>query len=64
MKIPASEKIVVTYLCEGVERYKGTYNATKNKYILYKIIDGDYQRLKTADTPIEFDKIIEKDKGE
>ena len=64
MKIPANERIVVTYLCEGIEKYIGTHNAIKDKYSLYKITNGDYQRVKTADTPIEFDKIIEKDEGE
>jgi hypothetical protein len=64
MKIPSSEKIAVTYVFEGVEEYVVTHNALRGKYMLYKIIDGDYQKLKIADTPIEFDKIVEEDWSE
>ena len=63
MKIPSSEKIVVTYVFEDVKCYIATHNALKGKYTLYKIIDGDYQRLKIANTPLEFDEIIKKDRS-
>ena len=63
MKIPNSEKIVVSYFCEDVKDYIATYHPLKCKYTLYKITDGDYQRIKISDTPIEFDDIIKKDRG-
>ena len=62
MKISQQETIMRTYIYDGVERYIETRNLL-GKYILYKIIDNDYQKLKVADTPIEFKKIIEKDRG-
>lgn len=63
MKIPNAENIVVTYPFEGVKCYIATHNPLKGKYMLYKIIEDDYQKLKTADTPIEFDDIIKKDRS-
>lgn len=63
MKIPVSEKIAVTYIFEGVKGYIATHNALKGKFMLYKIVDGDYQKLKTANTPVEFDEIVKKDRG-
>ena len=64
MKIPNTEKIVVSYVCGDVKDYIATYHPLKGKYTLYKIIDGDYQKIKISDTPIEFDDIIEKDRSE
>lgn len=63
MKIPSNEKIVVTYVFEGVDEYIITHNPLKDKFMLYKIIDGDYQKLGNSDTPIRFDEIVEKDRG-
>ena len=63
MKIPSNEKIVVNYVYEGIKDFIATYHPLKGKYTLYKIIDGDYQRIKIADTPIGFDEIIEKDRS-
>jgi hypothetical protein len=63
MKIPSNEKIVVTYIFEDVKCYIATHNVLKGKYMLYKIVNDDYQRLKTAETPIEFDNIVEKDRS-
>ena len=63
MKIPSSEKIVITYVFEDVKCYIATHNVLKGKFTLYKIIDGDYQRLKIANTPLEFDEIIKKDRS-
>lgn len=63
MKIPKQEKILHTYIFEGVKCYTITRNVL-GKYILYKIVDDDYQKLKMADTPIKFEEIIEKDRGE
>jgi hypothetical protein len=33
------------------------------KYTLYKIIGDDYQKLKTAESPLEFDQIVKKDRS-
>ena len=63
MKIPSNEKIAVNYMFEGVKEYISTYSTLKGKYMLYKIIDGDYQKLKTAETPIDFDDIVKKDRS-
>ena len=62
MKIPKQETIVLTYLFEGVKCYIVTRNLL-GKYVLYKIMDNDYQKLKTADTPVKFDEIVEKDRS-
>lgn len=61
MKISRQEKIVLTYVFEGVDSYIVTRNSL-NKYVLYKIVDDDYQKLKTSDTPLEFEKIVKKDR--
>ena len=63
MKIPSVEKIVVNYVFEGVKEYIATQNTFGGKFTLYKIIDGDYQRLKVADSPVSFDEIVEKDRS-
>ena len=63
MKIPSSEKIMVTYLFDGVAEYIATRNAIKGKYTLYKVNNGDYQKIKTDNTPIEFDEIVEKNRS-
>lgn len=62
MKIPQTEKIVLTYVFEGVDCYVVTQNILK-KYTLYKIIDDDYQKLKTLESPLGFDEIVEKDRS-
>ena len=54
---------MVTYLFDGVAEYITTRNAIKGKYTLYKVNNGDYQKIKTDNTPIEFDEIIEKNRS-
>ena len=61
MKISKQEKIVLTYVFEGAGRYVVTQNHL-HKYILYKVVDDGYQKLKTSDTPLDFDEIVEKDR--
>ena len=61
MKIPNNEKIVLTYVFDGKSSYRVTQN-NLGKYILYKTIDDDCQKLKISESPIEFDKIVEKDR--
>ena len=63
MKIPSNEKVMVSYVFEGVKCYVTTHNALKGKFTLYKQMEDDYQKLKTADSPLEFDEIVEKDRG-
>lgn len=61
MNIPKQEKTVLTYVFDGV----GCYTVTQNnlqKYTLYKIIDNGYQKLKTSNTPLDFDEIVKKDR--
>ena len=64
MKISSYEKIVVTYVFEGIDEYIITHHSLKGKFILYKISNGDYQKLGTSDTPIGFDEVVEKDRGD
>ena len=60
MKIPNNEKIVMSYVFEGVKCYLVTQNALKGKFTLYKIINGDYQKTMTANSPLEFDETVKK----
>lgn len=59
MKIPNQEKVVLTYVFDGINCYTVTRNNLQ-KYILYKIIDNEYQKLKTSNTPLDFDEIVKK----
>lgn len=61
MKIPCQEKIVMQYVFDGAPCYTVTRNPMQ-KYTLYKINYGDYRKLKTSDSPIDFDKIVKKDR--
>lgn len=61
MKIPKQEQIVVTYLFGGIDSYVATRN-TAGKYVLYKVLDDDYQKIQTSASPLDFDKVIEKDR--
>lgn len=63
MKLSKQETIMETYIFDGIASYIVTRNLI-GKYTLYKIIDDDYQKLKIAESPIGFDKIIKKDRGE
>ena len=63
MKIPSNEKIVASYVFEGVKCYSVTQNALKGKFTLYKIINGDYQKMMTANSPLEFDGAIKRDRN-
>lgn len=62
MKIPKNEQLMTTYLFGGVEEYVATRNAV-GKYVLYKILDDDYQKMSTSASPLDFDKVIEKDRS-
>ena len=64
MKIPSGEKIVVSYVFEGVKCYAVTQNALKGKFTLYKIINNDYQKMTTADSPADLNEMVKKDRGE
>lgn len=61
MKVSKQETIMQTYIFDGVESYIITRNLL-GKYILYKIVNNDYQKLKVAESPIELDKIIKKER--
>lgn len=62
MKTPKNETTVLAYVFEGVVCYVITRNII-GKYTLYKIIGDDYQRIKVAESPMEFDKLVEKDRS-
>ena len=62
MKIPKNEQAMVAYVFEGEKCYTVTRNAI-GKYTLYKITNGDYQKMKTAESPLEFDRVVAKDRS-
>lgn len=62
MQIPKQETITVTYVFDGIKCYIETRNAV-GKYTLYKILNNDYQKLKTSATPVDFDEVIKKDRS-
>ena len=61
MRIPKNETILLTYVFEGVDCYTVTRNIL-GKYTLYKITDSDYQKMKTAETAEDFDRVVKKDR--
>ena len=61
MKIPKNEQRLLTYVFEDVDCYTVTRNIL-GKYTLYKITDGDYQKMKTAESAEDFDRVVEKDR--
>lgn len=56
MKISKQEKQVERYINKGKITHIVTRNIT-GKYILYKIENGDCQKIKTSDNPLVFDEI-------
>ena len=62
MQTLKNEKIVLTYVFEGEDCYIVTRN-TLEKYVLYKTINNDYHKLKTSESPIDFDEIVKKDRS-
>ena len=64
MRIPKQEKIMVSYIYDGIKRYIVTQHSVTRKFSLYKLLtDNDYEKLKTAESPIKFEEIIKKDRG-
>ena len=63
MKISTSEKIMESYLFEGVKEYVVTQNVIKGKFTLYKIIEGGYERITTANSPAGFIEVAEQDRS-
>ena len=63
MKIPTSEQICVTYVRDDIDEYVITRNIVNRKFTLYKIVDNDYQKMKIATSPLEFDDIVKKDRS-
>ena len=62
MKMPKNERPMTRYVFDGVVCYRITQSST-GKYTLYKIIgEDDYQKMKTAETPIDLEVVIEKDR--
>ena len=64
MKISNNEKIMASYVFEGVKCYTVTQNALNGKFTLYKIADKDYQKMATANSPSRFDEVVAKDRKE
>lgn len=62
MKIPKNEKIMLTYVFEGVDCYIVTQNILE-KYTLYKITENSLKKLKTSESASDFDDIVKKDRS-
>jgi hypothetical protein len=62
MKIPKNEKSMVSHIFDGVKCYITTQNTVNGKFSLYKVINDDYEKISTADTPLKFDEVIAKDR--
>ena len=62
MDIPKQENIVLTYVFDGVDCYVVTQNYYLQEYVLYKIIEKGYRKLKASNTPLDFDEIVKKDR--
>ena len=60
MKIPKQETVTETYTRDEVAKYIVTRNLL-GKYTLYKVKENDYEKLKTAETPVGFKEIVMKD---
>lgn len=60
MKISKQETITERYMKDGAEDYVVTRN-NLGKYTLYKVKEDDYEKLKTAETPVGFKEIVMKD---
>lgn len=62
MKVPKNEKIVLTYVFDGIDCYLVT-QSTLGQYTLYKIQDNNLSKLKTAESVLKFDDIVNKDRS-
>ena len=60
MKIPKQEIIMETFMRDEIKEYIITRNIL-GKYTLYKVNENDYEKIKTADTPIGLKEIAKKD---
>ena len=54
--IPASETGSRTSCLDG--KYLITQNPLKEQFILWKCSEDGFERIKTSDSPLDFDKII------
>lgn len=61
MNVPKNERVMLTYVFDGVDCYKVTRNII-GKYTLYKIIDNTLHKLKTSESASDFDAIVIKDR--
>lgn len=62
MKLSKQETIMETYIRDGVADYIVT-RSQLGKYTLYKVKENDYEKLKTAETPVGFKEIVKKNRG-
>lgn len=57
--IPSSETgIGVDCLAKSGDRYLITQNPLKEQFTLWKCLEDGFEKIKTSDNPLEFDKII------
>ena len=63
MKVSKNEKEMVSHIFDGVECYVTAQNTINGKFTLYKVINKDYEKMITADSPLKFDEVIKKDRS-
>ena len=57
--IPSSETGTgVDCLAKSGDRYLITQNPLKEQFTLWKCLEDGFEKIKTSDNPLEFDKII------
>ena len=64
MKIPKNERGMESYIYDGKKCYYITLNTVNGKFTLYKIINNDYEKMATADSPSKLYKAMKRDRKE
>ena len=64
MKISKNEKGMESYIYDGKKCYYITLNTVNNKFILYKIINDDYEKMATSDSPPKLYEVMKRDRKE
>lgn len=63
-ELPKDEILWVTYRGrDGTEEYKTTSTQMRDRYYLYKVVDSGFEKLGSAASPKELEKIQNMDKA-
>ena len=61
--IPSSENgVTVSCITRSNTEYWITQNIEKNRFTLWKIVDGGYEKISIASSPLDFDEILYPDR--